>query len=125
MAIEFIGNIFSSDNSDLVVEHFAQKNLAGHLAMLLDGENAGIKKSVLWIYSNMVTCTTQSQSEKQIEAFFQEAPIQKISQLCYDGDNNDVKVEAAWVLSNIVNCGSQYQAKTVFEMSQIDSENHE
>lgn len=108
MAIEFIGNIFSSDNSDFVVEHFTHKNLAGHLAMLLDGDNAVIKKSVLWIYSNMVTSTTQAQSEKQIEAFFQEAPIQKISQLCCDGENSEVRVEAAYVLSNIVNCGSQY-----------------
>ena len=64
MAIEFIGNIFSSDNSDDIVNHFIQNNLSGHLAIMLDGEDPQIKKSILWIYSNMVTSTTQAQNEK-------------------------------------------------------------
>ena len=54
LALEFIGNLYSDDNSHEVIEYFTQKNLAGYMGMLLDSEDDAIRRSVLWIYSNMV-----------------------------------------------------------------------
>ena len=68
--LEFIGNIFSDENSTEIIKIFAKNNLAGHLGILLDSEHEEIRKSVLWIYSNMVTGPSKPQNEKIIDGFY-------------------------------------------------------
>lgn len=90
--------------------------------MILDSEDEDIRRSVLWIYSNMVTSPSKDFNEKIINAFFQEAPLQKISECAVDSSSNKIRDEAIWVLCNIVNCGTNIQAKTLFEMTTYEKE---
>jgi hypothetical protein len=90
--------------------------------MNLDSESVIMRKSVLWIYSNMVTSPTQKDNLILIDAFFQQAPIQKIAECGLDNQSLEVREEAGWVMANIINCGSVYQAKTMYELSNIQNE---
>ena len=57
-----------------------------------------------------------------INAFYQEAPVQKVSELGVDPSSDQVREEALWVMCNIVNCGTNYQAKTLHEMTSFEKD---
>lgn len=100
-ALTLIGQLFQNDSNELSTLLVSQ-GLISMTSQQINTDNEANKVLLCWIYSNIV-----GESPDNIDAFFQQGPLQAVAELAVKDTSAKVREECVYVFANICNIGSE------------------